>query len=223
MKKTLLLLAIASISLGTFAQAQLGLKLGYNSSKIAPAWITDKDMEDGINDLYDDVESLGGLYFGLVYTKTTDGVFSFQQELAFSQRGFKNDDDSYGRASYIDIKPLFNFGGGTDDWRAYFQIGPSINFWLSKAAYDKDGKYIKDTDEFHNEEFDDGSGIYDIRAELGFVVGAGFKYKVGPGWLLINPRYEWGISPQTLYDTGGEGFITVNRTFSFNAGYLYEF
>jgi hypothetical protein len=40
---------------------------------------------------------------------------------------------------------------------------------------------------------------------------------------LINPRYEWGITPATIYDLGNDGFSEVNRTFSVNLGYLYEF
>ena len=224
MKKLLLLVAIATISFGSFAQNQFGLKLGYNSSKITTAWASDKDLEDGLDDMYEDVGSLGGMYVGLVFTKTSDGFFSFQQELAFSQRGVKNTDtDAYYRYNYIDIKPLFNFGGGADNWRAYVQVGPSINFWLSKAMYDKDGKYVDDSDEWLEDSDDEGMGALDIRAELGFVLGAGFKYQLGPGWVLVNPRYEWGISPKTIVDLGGEGFSEVNRTFTFNVGYLYEF
>ena len=58
MKKSLLLLAIGAISFGAFAQTQLGLKLGYNSSKITTSFITDKDLEDVIEKVYEDEHML---------------------------------------------------------------------------------------------------------------------------------------------------------------------
>ncbi len=228
MKKVFLTLAIASIAFGSFAQTQLGLKLGYNSSKITTAFITDNDNKDMIQDVYKDfIGSTTGFNIGLVYTSTTDKVFSFQQELSFSQRGFEildADKKSVGntRMNYIDIKPLFNFGGGADNWRAYAQVGPSVNIWMSKASYDEDGTFEDKSDEWQNATADE-DGENDIRVELGFVAGIGFKYKVGPGWLLFNPRYEWGLTPTTIVDTGSKGYAIVNRTLSINAGYLYEF
>ena len=224
MKKLLLLITVSAISFGSFAQTQLGIKVGYNSSKITSSFITDKNLEEAINKTYNDFRSLGGLYVGLVYTKNKDGFFSFQQEIAFSQKGVKSrTTDAYYRYNYIDVKPLFNIGGGGEKWKIYMQLGPSINVWLSKALYNKDGKFIDKSDEWAEENDDNGVGVFDVRAELGLVLGGGFKYKLGPGWILFNPRYEWGVSPKTIVDLGSEGYMEVNRTFSLNTGYLYQF
>ncbi len=227
MKKVFLTLAIASLAFGSFAQTQLGLKMGYNSSKVTTAFITDEANKEWIQKTNDYVGNTTGFNIGLVYTSTTDKVFSFQQELSFSQRGSSNldaDKNVVGntRMNYIDIKPLFNFGGGSDNWRAYAQVGPSVNIWMSKASYDKDGTFVDKSDEWQSATADE-DGENDIRVELGFVAGLGFKYKVGPGWLLFNPRYEWGLTPTTIVDTGSKGYAIVNRTLSINAGYLYEF
>jgi hypothetical protein len=117
---------------------------------------------------------------------------------------------------------MFNIGGGNDTWRAYAHFGPSINIWMSKKTMDKDGKFIDGSDEWENAS-EDENGSTDIRLDIGFVLGAGFKYKLGPGWALINPRYEMGFIPSTIVDLGSDGYGEVNRTFSINLGYLYEF
>jgi len=227
MKKLLLLGVIAIFSFNAFSQTQLGLKFGYNSSKITTAYITDEN-KDFIQDFYKDyTASQSGFNIGFVYTNTTDGVFSFQQEIVFSQRGYEDLDldkghAGYSRFNYIDIKPLFNFGGGSDNWRVYAQVGPSVNIWMSKKSYDKDDKFIEKSDEWDSATADE-DGANDIRVSLGLVLGGGFKYKLGPGWALINPRYELGFTPVTIVDTGSKGYAIVNRTFSINLGYLYEF
>ena len=227
MKKLLLLVAIASISLGSFAQKQFGLKVGLNLAKISTVYNTDDDAKDYLDKAEDYRAYTSGLNIGVAFN-TGGENFSFQPELAYSQRGYDILDmdkkaAGYARYNYIDIKPLFNWGGGNDVWKAYAQFGPSINFWLSKKTYDKDGDIIDKSDEWAEDNDEDGAGRLDIRGELGFVLGAGFKYKVGPGWALVNPRYEWGLSPMTIVDTGSKGYAIVNRTFSINVGYLYEF
>lgn len=224
MKRILLTLAIASFTIGAFAQFQMGAKVGLNSSKITTAYDLTNDA-DLHSDLYDDViSSTTGVYFAFVMN-TGGNVFSFQPELAYSQKGYKvkvGDEEMKYRYNYIDFKPLFNVGGGTSDWKVYANFGPSLSFWLSKKAYDKNGKGIDDSQKWDNSS-ESENGPTDIRADLGFVFGLGFKYHLGPGWVLLNPRYEWGFVPQTIHDTGSEGFGEVNRTFNINVGYLFEF
>ena len=228
MKKLLLVIVIASFGLGATAQTQFGIKFGLNQTKLRPFLDSTNDKADRKKNYDDYTSSLMGYNFGIAYNSGSDKAFRFQAELALSQRGvvYLNSDGEKVRAdryTYVDFKPLFNIGGGGDNWRAYFQFGPSVNFWLSKKSYDKDGKFIEGSDKWGTHREEEGSGYFDVRAELGVLVGAGFKYKLGPGWLLVNPRYEWGITPATIYDLGNDGFSEVNRTFSINLGYLYEF
>jgi len=222
MKKLLLLGLVAMFSVGAYAQFQMGLKVGVNSSITKIAY-NDSDFPE-LEENYDENTShLMGL--NLAFVMNTGGkVFSFQPEFAYSQRGSADaDDDSYSRMNYFDIKPMFNIGGGGENWRVYSHFGPTLNIWLSKASYDDNGDKIDGSDDWYDDSNDDGTGVMDIRADFGFVVGIGAKYKLGPGWILINPRYEWGFIPQTIVDMGSTGYGIVNRTFSFNTGYLYEF
>lgn len=230
MKRLLVIGVLVAITIGAHAQKQLGLKFGYNSSKVSVAYNTvdNEAFKQLIEETYNDyTSSLGGLNVGLAFN-TGGKIFSFQLEVAYSQRGYSTLDsdkklDGYGKLNYLDTKTLFNVGYGDDTWRAYAQFGPSFNYWMSKKGFDKDDKFIEESDEWEKELDESKDGSLDWRGELGLVFGAGFKYKLGPGWALINPRYEWGITPKTTYDTGSKGFADVNRTFSINLGYLYEF
>jgi hypothetical protein len=240
MKKVLLTIIVAAISLGGFAQVQLGLKGGLNISKTKVAYDT-QDSKDGpfdSGDWHDEFnDSKAGINIGLVLNMGEDeGIASFQPELMFSQRGgttykskiedftlVRGEESGKVKMNYFDIKLLTNMGGGGDNWKVYAQFGPSLNIWLSKGKYDTDGDLIKDSDEWNYEKDADANGEYDVRLDLGLVIGVGFKYKLGPGWLLLNPRYEFGIAPTTINDTGSNGYSLVNRTLSFNLGYLYQF
>jgi hypothetical protein len=230
MKKLLLLVAIATLGLSASAQFSMGLKFGANINTVKPAYFTTTSaVKDNIVEGYDDFTApLTGM--NVAFVMNTGGkIFSFQPEFAFSQRGAKAVDANGDlvakfKANYFDLKPMFNIGGGTDTWRVYSHFGPTINVWLSKKATDKDGEFIKGSDEWATGEEDlMGASETDIRLDVGFVFGAGFKYKLGPGWALINPRYEMGFVPQTIQDLGNDGYGEVNRTFSINFGYLYEF
>ena len=250
MKKVLLTIIVAAISLGGFAQFQMGLKGGLNISKTKIAYDSRENADD-YADIYDEFnDSKAGLNIGLVLNMGEDeGIASFQPEFMFSQRGgttydskiedfnlVRGEESGKYKANYFDIKLLTNMGGGGDNWKVYGQFGPSLNIWLSKWEYDTDGN-LKSTwyyeegelpvyetsDTWHNQKDADKNGEYDLRIDLGLVVGVGFKYKLGPGWLLVNPRYEFGIAPTTINDTGSNGYSLVNRTLSFNLGYLYQF
>ena len=228
MKKLLLIVVISTLWLGASAQTQFGIKFGLNKSKLSPVFDSTNDKSDRKDYYNKHIKSNNGFNFGLVYTSENDKAFTFQAELAFSQKGaLKSDKDGKTvggiRYNYIDFKPLFNVGAGGDSWKLYFQFGPSVNFWLSKKMYDKDGKLVDGSEKWNTDNDEEGAGAFDVRGELGLIAGAGFKYKLGPGWILVNPRYEWGISPTTIYDLGNDGFSEVNRTLSVNMGYLFEF
>ena len=231
MKKLLLTMFVASITFGAFAQFQMGLKGGLNISSVTPGYFTsgyDDNAEQTVRDFYNDyTSSKMGMNIALVLN-TGGKVFSFQPEFAYSQRGYSmlDIDKKYAgkfNMNYFDIKPMFNIGGGGDNWKVYAHFGPSINIWLSRAEFDKDGKYIANSDEWGTDSDEAGSGEYDFRLDLGLVLGIGAKYKVGPGWILFNPRYEWGILPSVILDLGSDGYSLLNRTLSINVGYLYEF
>ena len=226
MKKTLIIAIAIAMSINAFSQTSLGLKFGLNSNSFWAVGTQDKGKAaaDIANPNYG---NLIGFNFGLAFNSEMGDVGHFQMEISYSQKGnAAKHSKAFDRYTYIDFKPLFNLGGGGDKWRIYAQIGPSFNFWLSKASYDPIwGKFIPGSDKFLSAT-EDENAINNIRADFGVVLGFGFKYKVGPGWILLNPRYELGLAPHTIIDLGGSddgGVGVMNRGMSLNMGYLFEF
>ena len=226
MKKTLILIFTIALGVNTFAQTSLGLKFGLNSNTY---WaVGNKSLGEPAADVANSTYgNLIGYNAGLAFNTKMGDVGSFQLELLYSQKGNSaKSTKAFNRATYIDLKPLFNLGGGGDKWRVFAQIGPSINFWLSKADYDPVfGKFIPGSDKFLSAT-EDEDGTNNIRVDFGVVLGFGFKYKVGPGWILLNPRYELDLVPHTIVDLGGSdqgGYGIMNKGMSITTGYLFEF
>ncbi len=228
MKKILLLITVITLSFNAFSQFQIGLKGGLNLTTLKAAYSTgglaDKVQESWNNN----IQSKSGLGLGFVMS-VGGSVFRFQPEFVYMQRGtgIKGSSSEF-KTNYFDTKLLFNIGGGGERWKIYSQFGPSFNFWLSKGVYDKNGKLVPGTDKW-----EDGTettlpngetaSTRDIRFDIGFVLGLEGRIKVGPGWILINPRYEFGVIPQTINDLGADVYSRVNRDISLNTGYLFEF
>jgi len=226
MKKTLIITIALFLSIGAFSQTSFGLKFGLNSSTFWAVGTKNlgEPMAKTLNGTYG---NLTGFNVGLVFNNRMGDVGGFQMELLYSQKGNSaKSGKAFDRYTYIDFKPLFNLGGGGDEWKLYAQIGPSLNFWLSKASYDPIyGKFIDGSDKFLSAT-EDENAINNIRIDFGIVLGVGFKYKLGPGWILLNPRYEMGFVPHTIIDLGGSddgGVGVMNKGMSITTGYLFEF
>lgn len=225
MKKALFILIYVFIVNTAFSQFQIGPKFGLNFSKQKYHEYGTSNGVFTVDDINDNIRTKAGVGFGLMMNIGGNHMFNFQPEFMYIMRG-SNLVDNDGNAmstqknNYLDIDFLFNLGKTVSGkWRIYGIIGPSIDIWLSKATYDADGNFIKTTDEFDN----DGT-VVDVRVDLAFVLGAGFKYKLGPGWLTFSPRYKVGVIPQTMYDNGGDSSVgTTNKGFYLDFGYAFQF
>jgi len=232
MKKGLIILAIAMFSTSAFSQFQIGPKFGMNFSK-QKGHTTGSVSELLYGDFNDNVRSKMGTQFGFMMNMGGDHVFNFQPEFMYVNRGYKYVDSDGNllytqKNNYLDIDLLFNLGKTTNStWRVYGILGPAIDVWLSQGAYDKDGEFIAHSDEFS---FDDGNNsvVYtDVRVDVSFVFGAGFKYRLGPGWLIFSPRYKWGFVPQHskqyLNSSDNDFFYLTNKGFYLDFGYAFQF
>jgi len=228
MKKILLLIAIfATVSL-TFAQFQIGPKFGVNFSKQKASDMGDNPFTPNmVTDFNADVRNKTGASIGLMMNIAGNHVFNFQPEFMYVSRGYVSV-DSLNNSSrqvnkYLDVNLLFNLGKTTENWRVYGIFGPSLDFWLSKATYDKDGKFIDKSDEFDNNTNFFGITVTDFPVDFSFIIGAGFKYKLGPGWLCLSPRYQIGFIPQTLYDFGNDDYLTYSNKRGIYLDFSYAF
>jgi len=233
MKKTLLIFAIAFAVNTAFSQFQVGPKFGMNFSK-QKSHSTGETTADFNTEFFNDgVRNKMGYNFGLMMNMGGDHVFNFQPEFMYVMRGYNFSYTLLGttinqtqKNNYLDINLLFNLGKTTETWRAYAILGPAFDFWLSKSTYDSDGTFIKDSDKFS---FNDNSGSTvintDVRMDFAFVLGVGFKYRLGPGWITFSPRYKLGFVPQTLEDYGSVGGVSyrTNKGIYVDFGYAFQF
>jgi len=226
MRKILLLIVNTA-----FSQFQIGPKFGMNFSKNKAKSTGDisKILTDDFNK---NVRTKTGINVGLMFNFGGDHVFNFQPEFMYVSKGFRTVDNngniSYTQKNnYLDINWLFNLGKTVNNkWRVYGIFGPTTDIWLSKASYDKDGKFEDGSDNFKFDEVDDNISYTDIRFDIGFVLGAGFKYKLGPGWLIFSPRYKWGFIPQASaqFLTNESDYLYLkNKGFYLDFGYAFQF
>jgi len=225
MRKVLLILMSAFIVSTAFSQFQIGPKFGLNFSKQKYHEYGTSNGLITVDDINNNIRTKSGIGFGLMMNIGGDHVFNFQPEFTYIMRGSNrvdNDGNNLNtrKNNYLDIDFLFNLGKTVNGkWRIYGILGPSIDIWLSKGIYDKDNKFIDDSDKFYN----DGTAV-DVRIDFAFVLGAGFKYKLGPGWLTFSPRYKVGVIPQTIYDNGGDSSVGItNKGFYLDFGYAFQF
>lgn len=259
MKKLLLLGLVATISVSAYAQFQMGPAggLSINSARIARG---SGDAVEEADKYKNSISSQSGYNLGLVMS-TGGKIFSFQPEILLAKRGFVKSGQEYVTENYsdnidvikvklalapdmgdvtysnlfLDVKFMFNFGYGGENWRAFAQLGPSVNVMLNRKRvdaagntvimsdenFDKNGTYYKTGELRIPDETQDF--VYDVPVVIGVTLGLGGKYKAGPGWIMFNPRYEWGFTPTNVYDTGSNGYAKFEKGMSFNLGYLFEF
>lgn len=200
MKKQILLFIGLFIMLGASAQTAIGLKAGLNGSTIyeKPAPSPSSVLRTNL-----------GLVCNFGYTKAV----SFQMEANYSRKGGKFLDDSKLTYGYLEIPLLLKIGGGNENFKVFVLAGPFIGAPL-KEEYKVVGadKTIATT----TEDGIDGNPVIE-KMDVGFHVGAGITYKMGPGRLLAEIRYCQGF---------GENFVEDSyntRVFQFNVGYLFTF
>lgn len=221
MKKVLLILAAAFIVSSAYSQFQVGPKFGMNFSKQAYHNYGSDVEQSEIDDVNADFRRKMGFGFGVMMNIGGDHIFNFQPEFMYINRGTGFEDGSYSSNKYIDVNLLFNLGKTTGStWRAYGIIGPSFDYWLSKKSYDVDGGYISGSDKFYNNEL---GMVTDIRLDVSFVLGAGFKYRLGPGWITFSPRYQFGAIPQVVFEGSTGSIGATNNGFYLDFAYAFQF
>ncbi|MBT3208262.1 MAG: PorT family protein [Bacteroidetes bacterium] len=217
MKKLLTFIIVLFVANSMVAQISVGPRLGVNIA--SHTYISDdKDIQKDFNDLSG---SIVGASFGGVLNIKKDKSKEFQLELLMVQKGesFEIFDEKYKfRTSYLNLKPMWNWGGGDrrGNWFAYGQFGPYVGFWMGAKDVESGTKYeFEDIDTEYKE-------LRHIRFDVGISIGAGFKYKVGPGYIDFNPRFSHGFAPQIIDDMKSYWTANLNRNFSLNFGYLIE-
>lgn len=174
-----------------------GIRFGPNFSTLA------------VNETPDAKSFRGGFHVaGYVITPLNNDGFSFQPEIMFAQKGFEatyEDSTITFNSNYLELPLLLRYNFALPKFNFYINGGPYIGVWLggnvtiSSDSVDISGKY----------EFQEG----DKRFATGFHAGAGITYSLGPGRLVLEGRYMFGVS------NINKELITRNRLVSVSIGY----
>lgn len=202
MNRTHTLLLILFCTFSSFyanAQVYIGARAGLNISNL----VTDADVVSK--------KSKIGFQAGLVGSGVLKNDLSWQAELNYTQKGFKSS-NAKAKLAYIELPVLAKlyFPLPTLDKekiKGFINLGPYFGYWMSNkwTSTASDGSSVTSTS------FASGSKKF----ELGYLLGAGVSYSVGPGYLLGELRYQFAltnISNATDYSR--------NRVFSINASYV---
>ncbi|GAB3292296.1 porin family protein [Hymenobacter humi] len=219
------LLATAAVS---SAQAQDGARFGFRAGANYSNLAGNIENESTYNNK---VGFLGGVILNLPVT--SDGFFSVQPEVLYSQKGFENKPTEYSRTlpllgtrtekregnvnyNYLDVPVLLKINAGG----FVAEAGPQYSYLLSsndetKTTITTNGK--SETSSAQNK--NDVSGLN--RNELGYVAGVGYQAENG---LSLNLRYNGALSDLVKSDNttyfNGDLKNARHSAFQLSLGYL---
>jgi len=182
MKKGILLIIIGALFMTT-AQAQfsIGAKGGLTLANLSGL-----DGDGSTADL-----ALG--WNATVFFKFGKGLFSFQPEVMFIQKGTRlnsSSDATYSQLSmnYIDVPLLLRTTIGIKIVEIYINLGPYAGYWIGGKTKnyfydDSQSQWITDKEDY---DFDDD---HDVRYDVGIVAGVGVKVLM----IIFEVRYGHGF------------------------------
>lgn len=198
MKKLMLLFTGLSMMISLSAGTALGLKAGLQSTKI-----------------YDNIPVPSDTYYrtlrsnvGLVCNFAYKSPVSFQMEVNYARKGSKLSSGDRSTFGYLELPLLLKISGGKEKFKVFGVAGPYIAAPLRYELIVGDKKTVTSV-------MDDNTVIE--KMDLGFHVGGGVTYKLGPGRLLGEIRYCQGF---------GESFVENSyntNAWQLNIGYLFTF
>ncbi|MGY2133707.1 porin family protein [Hymenobacter sp. HD11105] len=204
MKKVFLSLLLTA-GVASFSHAQgvkLGLRAGVNLANHAGKGVENIEKAQDA-----EFKSLIAPHGGITINAplSSDGFFSLQPELLYSQKGSRLEGDGKkytSRLHYIDLPVLARINADG----LIFEAGPQFGYLVGK----KDKQEIAGvTSEFDNI---DGYNRFDI----GYVAGVGYQFASGPS---LTVRYNGGLSPIRENQTDEQK--TRNSVIQFSLGYVF--
>ena len=201
---TLTFLAVLLTTAFAMAQAQWGVRIGYNAATISDGDTYGGNF-DGDANIGDDGDEFwrSGLVIGLSTNYVVSESFSVLYGLDFSQRGkrFENNDGTEDqiRLNYLTLPllPKFSFG---QTLKGYLTLGPTFSYWTG-GNVEVDGREFDIEFVDNAVEFDrTGSGDIQVneervnRFEFGGAIGGGVQLNTGAGDFLLDLRYTAGFT-----------------------------
>jgi hypothetical protein len=167
--------------------------------------------------------SLAGLQVSLTGKYNFSELLGLQTELQYSQKGevtiMTGSTDTTYRVktiiNYLTLPVLFTASHSFDKILIYGNLGPYIGIGLSAKTKIKGP--IEGTEK---REFKKGD---QARFDLGLCIGAGAGYRLGPGDIILDIRYDLGFidTYSTPDEIKGNNYkATKNRTLGVSIGYI---
>jgi hypothetical protein len=204
------------------AQLSIGVRGGYNHANV--------HLTEGLDNLTPDVKAIDAYSVAAVVEMPLGHGFSFQPELAYTQKGFRMaegfefelfnfpipvDVEAESRFNYLEAPLLFKYELGDGKVRAYVTGGPSFGYATSGRLRTFTNLLVEikllDTNI-------DLESIDYQRFEVAAVAGAGLKVDAGRIQIFADARYQHGFTE--LYDIPVLDERIRNKGFGVNAGVL---
>lgn len=207
--KLLLLCLLTSSSYSLMAQLSLGLRAGANFGNVS------FDPDDDFDPM-----SITGLIIAVPFEIAISENFAVQPELMYIQKGYGEEDSFQGQTFSIDLiinqidvpvlaKYLFV---NSETFSAYAAGGPVFGYALSAKGKSESNGDKEEVDL----DWDDDLPDYN-RFEVLVSIGAGAGLPVGPGQIVLDLRYLFGL---TDLDGADDDFTAKNNGFQATVGYM---
>jgi hypothetical protein len=182
------------------AQTTIGVKGGINLA----------DVSTNIEDISDLVDSKTGFVGGGFVTFGLGGLFAVQPELLYSQKGFKADEGMASaqlNTNYFEIPVLLKAQLKLAMLRPAVYAGPVVSFETSCNLNVLDVSFDCDDDEGFDQR---------KKTDWGAVFGANLDFFLGPLTLILDGRYQLGLTNLADDPEGNDEVKT--RVWQFMAG-----
>ena len=201
------------------AQVSFGLKGGLNITRLTDT--TDRGYRGVANTRM----NLGAFININLY-----GNLSLQTELLYSGKGEKevsgNDYQQF-NLDYIELPVLAKYTFGKQAIKFYVEGGPYIAYWQSgiwKYKFTEANMLGQEKWSFNDVPVSPTSTFKNNRLDIGFDIGGGALYELGPGNVLLDVRMGYGLT--SIYSIAGDKipgwFKTHNEVISVDLGYVIK-
>ena len=220
MLRTLISLSLLLLfAAGAFAQVTIGFKAGGTVATV--------DQTPTLADVRDKNNVTG--FSGGVFFEFGEGLAALRPELLFQQRGYEYtladfDSTFLERFNYLDIPVTLRLRFGKPKFRLFVEGGASLGFVLDGIRrVTADGNTVET--EIPTDSFFGPDGRKPQSYDLAGILGAGLEFKLGPGILTFNGRYNLDLN--NLYefenDQAPPDWQEVKwRSFDFTVGYGFR-
>jgi len=203
------------------AQFSVGVKFGANWSSL-----TGYNVPEGSKAVLnrDNV-------FGAALDYSLNKNLSLQSEFLYSGKGDAQENSdgtnlTKFNMNYLEIPMLAKYTFGKKTLKSYVIAGPYLAYWINGATEWTDNQSLNEQSYSFANVFlpDNKTVLTNNRLDYGFDLGAGLSYAFGPGNLILDARYEYGLTSYNGYIGSKPANFTShdNRVLALTAGYMYK-